>query len=76
MLQARGGGIQVQHILSQPGEAWEGLAGYIDREAAQATLPPPGAGTRVCVCGPIPFNKDMQDMLTAMGYGREQVVIL
>ena len=66
-------GVVVKHILSQPSSGWSGLTGYVTPELISEWLPPPAEDTRILICGSIPFNKDMQDMLGEMGYNRSQV---
>jgi len=67
-------GIELHRILSQPPpEGWEGRSGHVDEALIRELFPPPGPEVEILVCGPIPFNKDAQDMLAAAGYAREQV---
>ena len=49
---ASSGQLQVTHVLSHPGDDWDGLKGHIDAEKIQASLFPPGKGVVTFMCGP------------------------
>ena len=46
------GRLRVTHILSHPGETWEGRKGHVDGELMKEVLFEPGKGTGVFLCGP------------------------
>lgn len=53
---------QVQYVLSQPGESWDGLRGHVDETLLREFIQrPEDARCHVCVCGSTAFND------TAMG---------
>ncbi|KAK3293119.1 uncharacterized protein B0H64DRAFT_206199 [Chaetomium fimeti] len=47
-----GGRVQVVHVLSEPGEEWEGERGLVDADLLKKVLFPPGEGSAVFLCGP------------------------
>lgn len=46
------GRLKVTHILSHPGEEWEGRKGHVDAGLIKEALFGPGEGTGVFLCGP------------------------
>lgn len=46
------GRLKITHILSHPGEEWEGRKGHVDAELIKEVLFEPGKGTGVFLCGP------------------------
>lgn len=48
-----------------------GLSGHITSEVIAQLLPPPGPNTHILICGSIPFNRDMQDELSGLGYNND-----
>jgi len=63
--------IAVHYILSRPTASWAGLSGHITSEVIAQLLPPPGPNTHILICGSIPFNRDMQDELSGLGYNND-----
>ncbi len=58
--------LRVVHIISNPGENWEGYRGHIDAEILDRELSRP-AGWTCYVCGPLGFVRSMREVLTAWG---------
>lgn len=48
---------RVAYTLDRPGENWTGFAGFINEEMIKTTLPAPGDGVQVMLCGPPPMLK-------------------
>ena len=46
------GRLKITHILSHPGEEWEGRKGHVEAELIKEVLFEPGKGTGVFLCGP------------------------
>jgi glycine betaine catabolism B len=59
-------GFRVVHVLSQPGDDWQGYRGHLDQSVLAQELTDP-AGWHYFVSGPPAFDKAMQDMLLAWG---------
>lgn len=59
-------GLRVVHVLSQPGESWQGYRGHLDQAILAAQLPDPGSW-RYFVSGPPSFDQAMQEMLVGWG---------
>jgi cytochrome-b5 reductase len=77
--------LDVTHVLSREPErsAWAGERGRIDRRRILASLPPPGDGTLIFVCGPPAMydtmtgprhDKELTGLLAEMGYTAAEVV--
>lgn len=47
-----GGKVRVEHILSHPGDGWEGKKGHVDASLLKEVLFEPGEGTGTFLCGP------------------------
>lgn len=47
-----GGQLQIAHILSHPGDNWDGLQGHVDEKSIRDTLFPPGEDSVAFMCGP------------------------
>ncbi len=63
--------LAVIHVLSNPGIAWAGEKGHVDREKIERHVGPVG-GKAFYVCGPPPMSAKIIDTLRAMGvpYGQ------
>jgi ferredoxin-NADP reductase len=59
-------GLRVVHVLSHPGESWQGYRGHIDRAVLAAELPDP-ASWHYFVSGPPSFDEAMEDVLLRWG---------
>jgi ferredoxin-NADP reductase len=59
-------GMRVVHVLSQPGEGWQGYRGHLNGEILAAELPEP-TSWRYFVSGPPSFDLAMQDLLLRWG---------
>lgn len=48
---------QVEYVLSEPGESWDGRRGHVDETLLRDSIQrPEDARCHVCVCGPTAFN--------------------
>lgn len=65
-------GLTVVHILSRPDESWEGETGYIDRDKMER-LAGGVSDTAFYICGPPPMMEMVEDMLTDMGAGKDDL---
>lgn len=65
-------GMRVVHVLSQPGEGWQGYRGHVDEAILAAELPDP---TSWCyfVSGPPSFDLAMRDLLLHWGIGAASI---
>jgi ferredoxin-NADP reductase len=59
-------GLRVVHVLSQPGEGWQGYRGHLDQAILAAELTEPGSWCYF-VSGPPSFDQAMQDVLVTWG---------
>ena len=59
-------GFRVVHVLSQPGDDWQGYRGHLDANVLAHELIDPGAW-HYFVSGPPAFDKAMQEMLVEWG---------
>lgn len=62
---------QVVHVLNTPPKGWSGGSGFITADLIRAHLPPPGPGTLVLRCGPLPMCEAMKQHLDALGYAED-----
>jgi len=58
--------LRLVHVISQPGEGWQGYRGHLDEKVMAAELPD-SAGWRFFVSGPPSFDQAMRDMLLKWG---------
>lgn len=65
-------GFRVVHVLSQPGESWQGYRGHLDLEILTRELPEPSTW-RYFVSGPPSFDQAMQEMLLSWGIDAESI---
>jgi glycine betaine catabolism B len=65
-------GLRVVHVLSQPGEAWQGYRGHLDQNTLAAEIPDP-AGWQFFVSGPPAFDHSMRDILLKWGVDDERI---
>jgi glycine betaine catabolism B len=65
-------GLRVVHVLSQPGEGWQGYRGHLDQNVISRELSDPGEW-QYFVSGPPAFDRAMQDMLLARGIEAERI---
>ena len=76
----------VLYVLDRPPSVWTGGAGFITAEMLAARLPPPGASSKVFVCGPPGMMKvvsgakvspkdqgEVLGHLKALGYDKDMV---
>jgi len=63
---ARIPGFRIVHVISQPGEGWQGYRGRLDQAMLAAELPDPEVW-HYFVSGPPSFDLAMQDMLVKWG---------
>jgi ferredoxin-NADP reductase len=59
-------GLRVVHVLSHPGESWQGYRGHMDQAMLAAELPDP-ASWHYFVSGPPSFDQAMHEMLVGRG---------
>jgi glycine betaine catabolism B len=65
-------GLRVVHVLSGPGEGWEGYSGHIEERILAAELEEPFSWSYF-VSGPPAFDEAMREMLEARGVPVEQI---
>eukprot|EP00981_Chlorochromonas_danica_P001080 scaffold246_cov181-Ochromonas_danica.AAC.14 len=78
--------VKVTYVVSSPRGDWQGHRGYINAEIIQQTMPAPGEGTMIFVCGPLPFMEaisgkktpdfkqgEVSGLLKAAGYNESMV---
>jgi cytochrome-b5 reductase len=58
---------------AQAPEGWPFGSGFVNAEHIKTHLPPPGADTLVCLCGPPPMLDAMTKHLTALGYTKDMI---
>ncbi|KNG82793.1 putative cytochrome B5 [Aspergillus nomiae NRRL 13137] len=59
---------QVQYVLSQPGETWQGYRGFVNGDLIAKHLAPAALENRVLLCGPPPMLAAMKKTLQGMGW--------
>ncbi|GAB1202853.1 hypothetical protein APSETT445_001476 [Aspergillus pseudonomiae] len=59
---------QVQYVLSQPGETWQGYRGFVNGDVIAKHLAPAALDNRVLLCGPPPMLAAMKKTLQGMGW--------
>ncbi len=64
--------LRIVHVISQPGEAWQGYSGHVDRKILEEELGDP-ASWCYFVSGPPPFDLAMREMLLAGGISDDRV---
>ena len=65
-------GLRVVHVLSRPGENWQGYRGHLDKYVLSRELAEPGTW-RYFVSGPPAFDQGMQEMLLGWGIEAERL---
>jgi predicted ferric reductase len=65
--------LQVVHVLSEPGDDWDGERGYIDAGLLASRLPADAARRNVFVCGPGPMVPAVSMALAEVGVPPEHV---
>ena len=65
-LETRLPGLRVIHVISQPGEGWQGYRGHIDREVLDREIPQPQHWAYF-LSGPPTFAQSMREELLAWG---------
>lgn len=65
-------GLRVVHVLSQPGEVWQGYRGHLDQHILAAEILDP-AGWQFFVSGPPSFDHSMRDILLKWGADDERI---
>ncbi len=67
------------HILSKPGENWQGSQGYISEEIIRETLKEldqvSQAASKFYICGPSPFMETAENALLATGISKTKIHI-
>jgi len=67
------------HILSKPGENWQGSQGYISEEIIRETLKEldqvSQAASEFYICGPSPFMETAENALLAIGISKTKIHI-
>jgi 3-phenylpropionate/trans-cinnamate dioxygenase ferredoxin reductase subunit len=58
--------LDVVHVLSRPGDDWDGERGRIDQRLLARVLPADAAARNVLVCGSPAFADDVARALTAL----------
>lgn len=65
---------QVEYVLSEPGESWDGQRGHVDETLLRDFIQrPEDARCHVCVCGPTAFNDVAMGLLRQQGFSEEQL---
>lgn len=64
--------LTVVHILSRPDASWDGESGYLDRDKMER-LAGDVSGAAFYICGPPPMMKMVEEMLTDMGVGKDDI---
>ncbi|RFA10439.1 hypothetical protein B7R54_15440 [Subtercola boreus] len=59
--------LEVVHVLSRPGEGWEGARGHIDADFIRSRLPEVAAGSTFCICGPDSLMDAVEHVLAEQG---------
>jgi glycine betaine catabolism B len=67
-------GFRAVHVLSQPGEGWQGYRGHLDQSILERELPDP-AGWRFFISGPPSFDQGMRDVLLKWGIDDARVTM-
>lgn len=67
-------GFRVVHVLSQPGESWQGYRGHLDLEILTRELSGPETW-HYFVSGPPSFDQTMQEMLLSWGIKAESIQV-
>jgi glycine betaine catabolism B len=65
-------GLRVVHVLSRPGESWQGHSGHIDERILAAELNEPFSWSYF-VSGPPAFDEAMREMLEAWGVAADRL---
>jgi ferredoxin-NADP reductase len=65
-------GLRVVHVLSRPGDSWQGYRGHIDQAMLAAELPDPDSW-HYFVSGPPSFDEAMEDTLLRWGIGAPRI---
>ncbi len=78
LLKNKAAPLSLTTVLERPPENWvdgrERFKGYITAEVIKASsMPPPGPGVKIVVCGPPPMNKAMKAILPTLGYTDDMV---
>lgn len=67
-------GLRVVHVLSEPGEGWDGERGFLDEACLRRHLGPQGAeGRTTFVCGPAPMTEGVAAALSRLGVPAHRV---
>lgn len=54
-------------------EKWNGYLGFVNEDMIKASMPPPGKGTLILLCGPPPMIKLAEGFLLTLGYDKEMM---
>jgi len=65
--------LNVVHILSRPGETWQGEKGHLDREAIVRLAGDRLATAMIFLCCPYPMIKNIRRILRALGVPEERI---
>ncbi len=74
------GRLRAKFALSRPPPSWEeaherNISGYIEMATIKNELPPPGPSTKIGVCGPSGFNKNIVATLHSLGYTDAEIKV-
>jgi len=67
--------LNVVHILSRPGETWQGEKGHLDREVIVRLTGDRLATAMIFLCCPYPMIKNIRRILRALGVPEERISI-
>lgn len=73
-IQAQLPGVRIVHVLSRPGEAWQGHKGHVCADIVRAELADPERWTYY-VCGPPPMVESTREFLNGLGVQSGKVVV-
>lgn len=67
--------LQVNHVLSEPDDSWEGARGRVRTQLLQGFVPSedPKQPLLICICGPLPFTKATLKCLEDMQYSADVI---
>jgi cytochrome-b5 reductase len=64
--------INVHYVLDSAPDGWDGEVGYVTQDMIRKHCPAPADDALLLLCGPRPMTKVVGQMMTDIGYSKDQ----